>query len=64
MPRQHRVTPHGELESVPDRGMFWGNRGQLLDSHGGLARYSRGRLWLICVLEFKGRRRVHPSASE
>lgn len=58
MPRQNRVTPYGELESVADRGMFWGSRGQLLDASGRLARYSRGRLWLICVLEFKGRRRV------
>lgn len=58
MPRQNRVTPYGELEAVEDRGMFWGNRGQLLDSGGNLARYSRGKLWLICVLEFKGRRRT------
>lgn len=58
MPRQNRVTPYGELESLTDRGLFWGNRGQLLDSKGNLARYSRGRLWIICVLEFKGRRRV------
>ena len=58
MPRQNRVTPYGELAAVADRGMFWGNRGQLLDTRGSLARYSRGRLWLICVLEFKGRRRT------
>ncbi len=58
MPRQNRVTPHGELAAVADRGMFWGNRGQLLDSRGRLVRYSRGRLWLICELEFKGRRRT------
>jgi hypothetical protein len=58
MPRQNRVTPYGELESVADRGMFWGSRGHLLDAAGNLARHSRGRLWLICVLEFKGRRRV------
>src|SRR6266700_4094100 len=31
MPRQNRVTPYGELIAVPDRGMFWGNRGPLLD---------------------------------
>jgi hypothetical protein len=58
VPRQNRVTPYGELAAVADRGMFWGNRGQLLDATGSLARYSRGRLWLICVLEFKGRRRT------
>jgi hypothetical protein len=57
MPRQNRVTPYGELITVPDRGMFWGNRGALLDRGGQLARYSRGRAWAICVLSFKGRRR-------
>ena len=58
MPRQNRVTPSGELIAVPDRGMFWGNRGALLDPAGRLARYSRGRAWAICVLSFKGRRRT------
>ena len=57
MPRQNRVTPHGELIAVPDRGMFWGNRGALLDREGRVARYSRGQAWAICVLSFKGRRR-------
>jgi hypothetical protein len=57
MPRQNRVTPRGELIAVPDRGMFWGNRGVLHDAQGRLVRYSRGRAWLICLLEFKGRRR-------
>jgi hypothetical protein len=57
MPRQNRVTPRGELIAVPDRGMFWGNRGALHDPQGRLVRYSRGRAWAICVLEFKGRRR-------
>lgn len=58
MPRQNRVRPDGELVAVPDRGLFWGNRGSLLDGNGELARYSRGRNWLICVLEFKGRKRA------
>jgi hypothetical protein len=57
MPRQNRVTPHGELVAVPDRGMLWGNRGVLVDGQGRLARYSRGQAWVICVLSFKGRRR-------
>jgi len=57
MPRQNRVTPDGTLIAVPDRGLFWGNRGALLDSAGRLVRYSRGRAWAICVLQFKGRRR-------
>jgi hypothetical protein len=29
MPGQNMVTPHGELIAVPDRGMFWGNRGHI-----------------------------------
>jgi hypothetical protein len=57
MPRQNRVTPYGELIAVPDRGMFWGNRGPLLDREGRLARYAARRAWPICVLSFKGRRR-------
>jgi len=57
MPRQNRVTPYGELIAMPDRGMFWGNRGALLDREGRLARYSRGHAWVICVLSFRGRRR-------
>jgi hypothetical protein len=57
MPRQNRVTPYGELIAVPDRGMFWGNRGPLLDRQGRLARYAARRAWPICVLSFKGRRR-------
>jgi hypothetical protein len=57
MPRQNRVAPDGTLIAVPDRGLFWGNRGRLHDPAGRLVRYSRGRAWAICVLEFKGRRR-------
>jgi len=57
VPRQNRVTPYGELIAVPDRGLFWGNRGVLVDGQGRLAHYSRGRAWVICVLSFKGRRR-------
>jgi hypothetical protein len=57
MPRQNRVTPRGELVAVADRGLFWGNRGALLGVDGNLARYARGKAWIICLLEFKGRRR-------
>jgi hypothetical protein len=57
MPRRNRVTPYGELVAVPDRGMFWGNRGVLVDDRGELARYSRGKAWMICVLSYKGIRR-------
>ena len=57
MPRQNRVRPDGTLIAVSDRGMFWGNRGVLHDPAGRLVRYSRGRAWAICLLDFKGRRR-------
>ena len=57
MPMRNRVTPSGELIAVADRGLLWGNRGRLHDQDGNLVRYSTGRAWLICVLEFKGRRR-------
>jgi hypothetical protein len=57
MPRHNRVTPYGKLIGGPERGLFWGNRGALLDRHGEVARYSRGQAWIICVLSFKGRRR-------
>jgi hypothetical protein len=54
---RNRVTPSGELIAVPDRGLFWGNRGRLHDPSGNLVRYSTVRAWLICVLEFQSRRR-------
>ncbi|HEY1623530.1 MAG TPA: hypothetical protein VGG16_06990 [Streptosporangiaceae bacterium] len=57
VPRRNRVTPYGELIAVADRGMFWGNRGAIVDGAGQLARYSRGKAWLICVLSYKGIRR-------
>jgi hypothetical protein len=58
VPRRNRVTPYGELIAVADRGMFWGNRGVLVDGEGSLARYSRGKAWMICVLSYQGRRRA------
>jgi hypothetical protein len=57
VPIQNRVTPHGELIAVPDRGIFWGNRGRLLDACGNLTRHCTGRDWAICVLDYKGIRR-------
>jgi hypothetical protein len=55
MPRQNRVTPHGDLIDA-GRGMFMGNRGCLHDDAGVTRRRHRGRRWIICALEFKGRR--------
>jgi hypothetical protein len=56
--RANRVAPDGSTHAVADRGLLWGNRGRLLNARGELARFSQGRNWLVCVLEFKGRRRT------
>jgi len=56
--RPNRVAPDGSTHAVADRGLFWGNRGRLLNARGEPARFSQGRNWLICQLEFKGRRRT------
>jgi hypothetical protein len=58
MPRQNRVTPFGDLIAVPQRGEMFGNRGILHDSHQRIVRYSQGRRWLVCRLEFHSRHRT------
>ena len=59
MPLQNRVTPFSTLEAVPDRGLFMGNRGRLHDASRRLVTTGwRSRAWLICRLEFRGRRRT------
>lgn len=55
--RANRLAPDGSLHAVAERGSLWGNRGALLDADGRLARHSRGRGWVCCVLEFGGRHR-------
>jgi hypothetical protein len=57
MPLQNRVTPTGELIATPARGTFMGNRGRLHDEHRRIVRAANGNLWIICVLQFKGRHR-------
>ena len=58
MPRQNRVTPSGEIVSVADRGTVMGNRGRLHDPTGRVRRPWQVKRWLLCRLEFNGRRRV------
>lgn len=58
MPRQNRVTPFGDIIATPARGTLMGNRGCLHNSQRRIVRRFRGRRWIVCVLEFKGRR--HP----
>jgi len=58
MPRQNRVTPFGEIIATPERGTLMGNRGVIHDRDGRIRRDWLLKRWLLCVLEFKGRRRV------
>ena len=58
MPRQNRVTPFGEIVAVSDRGTVMGNRGRLHDEQGRIRRPWQVTRWLLCRLEFNGRRRT------
>lgn len=53
MPRRNRVDPFGDLHAVPERGLFTGNRGCLVNEDGELTRHHRGSLWITCVLRYK-----------
>jgi hypothetical protein len=55
---QNRVTPRGDLEAVPARGAWLGNRGILHNDQREIVAPWRHKAWVTCKLEFKGRRRV------
>lgn len=57
MPRQNRVNPFGEIIATPERGTFMGNRGVLHDEEGRVRRKWKVKRWIVCVLEFRGRKR-------
>ena len=56
MSRRNRVTPFSTLMVTPARGTLTGNRGCLHDDHEQIRRQFQGKRWIICLLEFKGRR--------
>jgi hypothetical protein len=56
-PLRNRVTPAGELIATEHRGAMYGNRGVLHNDDLALVRRYQVRRWLVCVLEFRGRRR-------
>jgi len=56
-PLRNRVTPAGELIATTCRGTVYGNRGVLHNDDLALVRRFQVRRWLVCVLEFRGRRR-------
>jgi hypothetical protein len=59
VPLQNRVDPFGDVHAVPDRGLFMGNRGIIHDPDTKALLNKRWTLkaWIICVCEFKGKRR-------
>ena len=57
MPRQNRVTPFGEIVATTERGTFMGNRGVLHDGEGRIRRAWQVKRWIVCVLDFRGRKR-------
>ena len=57
MPLANRVTPAGDIAALAMRGLFMGNRGILHDGSKRLARPWAVDAWLICVTEWKGRKR-------
>jgi hypothetical protein len=58
MPRQNRVDPFGSLIATLERGTFMGNRGILHDEFERIKRPWMVKRWLVCVLEFRGRKRT------
>lgn len=54
VPRRNRVDPFGDLHAVPERGLFTGNRGCLVDDAGRVVRHHRGNLWITCLTEYRG----------
>jgi hypothetical protein len=58
MPRQNRVTPFSAIISTAARGTLTGNRGCLHDDQQNIRCHFQGMRWIICLLEFKGRKRT------
>jgi hypothetical protein len=58
MPRRNRVTPFGEIIAVRDRGTLMGNRGVRHNNADTICRAWQLHRWILCVLEFDGRKRA------
>jgi hypothetical protein len=57
MSLQNRVDPYGRLHAVNSRGAWMGNRGVLHNEAKKVVAPWRGKRWITCVLEFRGRKR-------
>jgi hypothetical protein len=53
-PARNRVTPMGDIEAIPLRGAWTGNRG-ILHSGREIVRFHASDLWITCALSFRGR---------
>jgi hypothetical protein len=53
-PSRNRVTPMGDIEAIPLRGAWTGNRG-ILHQGRQIVRFHASDLWITCALEFKDR---------
>ena len=60
MPLQNRVSPFGDIVAISQRGIFTGNRGIIHDAATRTLLKKRWatKAWLICLCEYRGRRRV------
>ncbi|VVT16955.1 hypothetical protein [Rhizobium sp. EC-SD404] len=61
MPLQNRVDPFGSIHAHPARGLFMGNRGGRIHDPATRTLTKRrfaSRAWIICLCDFKGRRRI------
>lgn len=56
-PLRNRVMPDGRIVADPARGLLTGNRGCLHDAQGRIVRRWTTRAWIVCRLDWKGRRR-------
>lgn len=54
---QNRVDPQGNIIKTSARGAWLGNRGQLHGTGKTILRPFKHKAWIICLLEFKGRKR-------
>jgi hypothetical protein len=53
-PARNRVTPMGDVQAIPLRGAWTGNRG-IIHSGRQLVRFHASDLWITCALRFRGR---------
>jgi hypothetical protein len=60
MPLQNRITPFGDIVAISQRGLLMGNRGIIHDpaTKTLLRKRWATKAWLICVCEYKWRRRT------